>query len=170
MEKPPLIDWLSSAPLPRSKLKKLIWINSVNPRDLGISNIALEIVNTLCKYGQAPQELPLSERAPVILHSMHQTGLPHVAGTDTQRTTITHLKEAIYQLLVRHPLPVLKHKALKSLAGTAPGTPKWSLEGLGSLMRCLLDNFPSGSSDIRDPLTALVTPTGQIDDSMQPIF
>ncbi len=141
MARPPLTDWLCSTPVARGELEKFIWIKPAKSRDPCVSNVALETVNALRMSDEVPQGLPISEGAPVIFHSVHQTELPYLACIDTKRTTSTLLKEAIYQLLVCHLSPVLKHKALETLSGCASGTAKLSLEDLGSLMRELLHRY-----------------------------
>jgi hypothetical protein len=75
MARPPLTDWLCSTPVARGELKKIIWIKPAKSRDPCVSNIALETVNALCMSDEVPQGLPISEGAPVILHSVHQTEL-----------------------------------------------------------------------------------------------
>jgi len=89
---------------------------------------------------------------------VHWTELLYLACIDTKRTTSTLLKEAIYQILVCHPSPVLKHKALEILAECASGTAKLSLEDLKSLMRELVDTFPSGASGVLNRRIFLANP------------
>lgn len=170
LDRTPLTDWLCSTPVAGEELKKIIWIKPAKSQDKCVSNIALETVNALRKSDEIPQDLPTTECAPVVLHSVHQTELPYLAYSDTKRTTLTLLKEAIFQLLVCHPPLVLKHKALETLSGSVSETAKLSLQDLGSLMRELLDTFPSGASGVLNRRTALDNPTNQTSHSTQPIF
>ncbi len=71
MAGPPLTDWLCSTPVARGELKKIIWIKPAKSRDPYVSNIALESVNALRMSDEVPQGLPISEGAPVIIHSVH---------------------------------------------------------------------------------------------------
>lgn len=171
MDRAPLADWLSPNSGATRESKKIIWINSLNSRDLSISQITLEAADALRRsFSKVPEGCSINEGSPIILSSMYQTELPYIACTDTKRTTSTLLKEAIYQLLVHHPASVLKHKTLRLCGSNASGLTEICLEELVSLTCDLLDNFPSGDSEIKDNRTIPRYPANQQSHLRQPIF